>query len=136
MSENTLFIEIPGTPIAKRRPRFFRRGNHVGAYNPQESEESKTMWHIAQAMKGFDVIDKPLEIEATFYLPIPESMPKCKRRVLEENPAHGKKPDLDNLIKHVLDAANEVLFVDDRQIYSIRAKKKYGEPKTRMVVTW
>ncbi len=134
---NLIFIEIPGVPVSKKRPRFFRRGNYVGTYNPQESEESKTMWHISQAMEGRKPLDVPLELMMTFFMPIPNSLPKCKRNVIESNPIHGKKPDIDNLIKHVLDAANGILFVDDRQIHSIRARKKYSnEPKTRIVVSW
>lgn len=134
---NEIRIEIPGVPVSKKRPRFFRRGNHVGTYNPQECEESKTMWHIAQAMQGRKPFEGPLEIWMTFFLPIPDSMPKFKRKVIEANPAHTKKPDLDNLIKHILDAANGVLFVDDRQIHAIHCSKEYShEPKTRVLVLW
>ncbi|SUM32095.1 putative holliday junction resolvase, phage associated [Staphylococcus gallinarum] len=40
------------------------------------------------------------------------------------------KPDIDNLIKTVLDAANGHLWKDDNQIVEIQSFKKYAdEPK-------
>ena len=135
---NAIRIEIPGAPVSKKRPRFFRRGNHVGTYNPQESEESKTMWHIAQAVNGQKPLGVPVEMHMTFFMPIPSSTPKSLQKQMELSPVpHTKKPDLDNLIKHVLDAANGVLFVDDRQIHSVTCRKIYShEPKTRIVVLY
>ena len=37
------------------------------------------------------------------------------------------KPDLDNIIKAVLDGCNGVVFRDDKQVVSIHAAKEYGE---------
>lgn len=128
---NEIRIEIPGVPVSKKRPRFFRRGNHVGTYNPQECEESKTMWHIAQAMTGRSPIEGPITLELWFEMPIPASMSKRERLALKGFCGHPKKPDLDNLIKHFMDAANGVLFQDDRQIWCLISAKKYSEtPKT------
>lgn len=38
-----------------------------------------------------------------------------------------KKPDLDNLIKSILDPLNTIFFNDDKQVVSITAEKFYGE---------
>ena len=38
-----------------------------------------------------------------------------------------KKPDIDNLIKLVLDALNGVFYVDDAQVMRITASKQYDE---------
>jgi Holliday junction resolvase RusA-like endonuclease len=35
---NELLITIPGKPIAKKRPRFARRGKFVTTYNDQQTE--------------------------------------------------------------------------------------------------
>lgn len=37
------------------------------------------------------------------------------------------KPDIDNIVKLVLDALNGVAFVDDKQVVSVTASKRYGE---------
>jgi Holliday junction resolvase RusA-like endonuclease len=129
-------IIIPGIPVSKKRPRFFVRGKHVGAYNPQESEESKTMWHIAKAMNGQKPCANAVALDMTFYMPIPASLSQKKREALLIIPLHTKKPDIDNLIKHVLDSANGILFEDDRQICEITARKRYGaEAKTIVKVS-
>jgi hypothetical protein len=39
-------MTIPGIPIAKKRPRFMRRGKFVQTYNCQESEEGRFMWQM------------------------------------------------------------------------------------------
>jgi Holliday junction resolvase RusA-like endonuclease len=36
------------------------------------------------------------------------------------------KPDLDNLLKAVLDAINAIVFADDSQVVSLLASKTYG----------
>lgn len=40
------------------------------------------------------------------------------------------RPDLDNLAKAFLDAANELLFQDDSQVVEMHLQKTYGEPGT------
>lgn len=58
----------------------------------------------------------------TFYLPIPQSWSK-KRKAEAENQPHQLKPDIDNLLKALFDAA----LKEDSGIYSIRAEKRYSE---------
>jgi hypothetical protein len=36
MMAKTVSIEILGKPIAKERPKFFRKGHCVGTYDPQD----------------------------------------------------------------------------------------------------
>ena len=45
------------------------------------------------------------------------------------------RPDLDNLVKLWLDAANHILWNDDRQIVQIDAKKIRHDDKPRTEVT-
>jgi len=122
-------ITIPGNPIAKKRPRFARRGKFVTTYNDQETEEGRVLWEIKQQWK-----DPPIEkgvgvmMDVTFYMPIPESMPKKQR-----DRDHVKKPDLDNLIKFLKDVCNGTVWHDDSQVWKISAEKKYDEcPRTNV----
>ena len=55
----------------------------------------------------------------TFVLPVPKKPKKFQRHGMP----HQQKPDLDNLIKSVLDA----LFEDDSHIYDLSAKKIWGD---------
>jgi Holliday junction resolvase RusA-like endonuclease len=59
-------------------------------------------------------------------------MPLAKTREKQKEKLLGTpdfyKPDIDNLIKMVLDCANKILYNDDAQITAIITKKIYGDP--------
>ena len=63
-------------------------------------------------------------------MPIPKSWPK-KRKEKALGAPHSSRPDLDNLVKFVGDALNDVLWKDDMVICEIAARKIYSpSPKT------
>lgn len=68
------------------------------------------------------------EIELTFYLPFPKSYSDKKKKDLNLKP-HNQKPDLDNMIKAVLD----VLFKEDKDIYRINASKFWINSEVGMI---
>ena len=128
-------ITIPGKPIAKKRPRFARRGKFVTTYSDQETEEGKVLWEIRQQapesrFKG------PISINLWFGMPIPKSTPKKASQLMKNgNVPHIKKPDIDNLIKFYLDVMNGEVFEDDKQVYKLRAIKTYSEdPITEIII--
>jgi len=77
---------------------------------------------------GYLIKNTPLKeidtLNVDFYIPMPKSWSKMKRKVLI-NTKHKQKPDLDNLVKALLDS----IFRDgdDSQVCSIRAKKFWAE---------
>lgn len=132
-------ITIPGKPIAKKRPKFFRRGGFVGTYNCQETEEGRFMAQLAAARpEGFAPIDGPIDLTLRFWMPIPASASAKKRRAMESSQIrHTKKPDLDNLIKFVADCANGILWRDDSQVDGMWVTKNYArEPETSITISW
>jgi len=58
----------------------------------------------------------------TFVLPMPKSWPQAKRDALDGQP-HQQKPDVDNLLKALLDA----VYDDDAHVASCSASKVWGE---------
>jgi Holliday junction resolvase RusA-like endonuclease len=58
----------------------------------------------------------PLKITARFFVPRPKR-PKSVRPIT--------RPDLDNYLKGVLDALNEMIWQDDSQIVALDAEKFY-----------
>lgn len=60
----------------------------------------------------------PTRIELTFYIPMPKSWSK-KRRLAQMATPHQMKPDIDNLIKAVMDA----LSLEDSYIWEVHAAK-------------
>lgn len=126
---------IPYNPIAKKRPRFARVGKGYKVYSLQVEQENAFKWEIKSQYRG-----KPLEcavaVSIIFYMYIPKSITKGKRLLMQQNVIHHtKKPDIDNLVKFVLDCMNGIIFKDDTQVVILTAKKWYGDnPRTEIVV--
>ena len=75
---------------------------------------------------------EPLEgaLEAFIYVtfPVPASYSKKRTEAcLSDSEKHIKKPDLDNVIKCVIDGMDKIVFLNDSQITSIHSTKVYGE---------
>jgi Holliday junction resolvase RusA-like endonuclease len=124
---NPLSLTVFGVPVAQGRPKFFRRGNHVGAYDPKKSRDYKASIRI-QAIEQLRVngampplCEDALAMEVTAYLPRPKTLPK---RVVH----HIRRPDADNIAKGCKDAMKGVVYKDDSQIVELRVRKVYGDP--------
>lgn len=130
-----LFIEIPGEPVGKGRPRFTRQGR---AYTPAKTAAYENLIRLAFHDKYPDW--KPTESPVAVYIRaeynMPASWPK-RKRLLHLLTAGWKtsKPDLDNIIK-ALDGLNGVAWKDDSQIVHISAMKYYGlQPRLTVHIT-
>jgi len=112
---------ILGDPRPQGRPKFFRRSNFVGAYDPKKSRDYKQTLAAQLAAQSPEFIEqgKAVSIYVEFVFARPKSLPK---RVED----HVKKPDLDNLIKALKDAAKGILWHDDSQVVQLSARKVYG----------
>ncbi|MFW6272887.1 MAG: RusA family crossover junction endodeoxyribonuclease [bacterium] len=137
--KNKLSFTIPGQPKGKGRPRFARRGKFVTTYTDKKTmsfENKVKSTYIDIPSKPDGPIEDPIEADIKFKLQIPTSLSKKKQILLEGTPCK-KKPDLDNLIKSLLDGLNGVAFIDDSQIYSIAARKVNSmKPETIVKFKW
>lgn len=116
-----LQFTIPGPPRGKGRPRFFRRGKGVGTYTDDKTAAYENLVALAAyaAHKG-PKLEGPLQMSVTAVLPKPKSAKRSHPTV---------KPDLDNIVKAILDGCNRAgIWGDDAQVVSIAASKSYGEP--------
>jgi Holliday junction resolvase RusA-like endonuclease len=128
-------IIVPGNPIAKRRPRFARRGKFVQTYNDQETEESKFLFHVLHEWDFPIIENKSIAIQFIFEMKRPKShfgTGKNSGKLKQKAPYnHTKKPDIDNMVKFCLDVLNGVVFKDDSLITFLVAEKRYSEnPRT------
>ena len=130
-------LTIPGKPIAKKRPRFARRGKFVTTYNDQETEEGRVLWEIKQQWQRTILIGH-VSVTFLFGLPIPASASKkATEAMLSGTNKHLKKPDVDNYIKFYLDVMNGMVFKDDSQVWRIKASKVFAkEPCTEIFLEW
>lgn len=79
-------------------------------------------WRSAVALiarqNGARPLTEPIQITIKFYLPKPRTV---------KRPMPSVAPDLDKLIRSVLDGLTAIAYVDDGQVVSIVAQKAYGE---------
>lgn len=74
-------------------------------------------------------------VKAKFYLQIPKSWSKKKQEEAEGKPV-TVKPDIDNLVKGLFDAANGIVWWDDNQVVRCEAEKIYSHhPRIEFEVT-
>ena len=128
-------LVVPGIPKPKRRPRVFRHGNRIMAVSPSRQDEEDFLT-LAMANRPQRPIEAPISVSLTFYLPAPKSLPKRLREPLEQEilPC-GKRPDIDNLAKLVLDALDGVYWRDDGQICHLTLRKVYSaRPRTEVEI--
>lgn len=107
-------------PVPKGRPRITRSGH---AYTPEKTREAERIVKgiAARSLRGLKPYDEPLSVELRFVMPKPK---KPKFHV----PA--SKPDLDNLVKLILDALNGIAWTDDARIVQLSSLKMYGSGST------
>jgi crossover junction endodeoxyribonuclease RusA len=60
-----------------------------------------------------------VRLSVAFYLPRPKSLPR-------RHTAHTKAPDVDKLLRAILDALTHVIFRDDSQVCELVAVKHYA----------
>ena len=116
---------LHGKPKPLQRARVTR----YRTYDPQSEEKAKDRL-ILREQRGnvAPISDGPLDLVVTFFMKIPKSTSKKDSL---NGKYHVKRPDLDNLLKYILDVAQGVLIKDDSLVSSIIADKIYdNEPRT------
>lgn len=132
-----ILFTVPGQPVGQGRPRFARRGKYVATYDPKKSRNYKSLVTMCcQRAYSGKPIDCPTEVHISAYFEVPKSYSKKRREeclIGHEFPT--KKPDIDNIIKGILDAMNGVAYADDKNIICIQAMKWYAKvPKVEVEV--
>lgn len=123
-------VVIPMPPKSKGRPRFSR--GH--AYTPKETREYEEAVRIIAKSVIKTPFTTALRLTINFYLGVPKSWTKTKKReALNGEVRPESKPDIDNLIKAIMDALNGGIgYNDDKQIVELHAYEWYGEPRTEI----
>lgn len=104
---------IDGEPWSKSRPRFARRG---GAYQPRDDRdaEERFAWHLRRA--GAMPFSGNVMLACRFYR------------------GNSQRIDGDNLLKHVCDSANGILWADDSQVTLVLADVQFDPERPRTVI--
>ena len=134
---------IKGKPKALKRHRSTRSGR---MYDPSAKDKKDILLQIAQYRPKTPFAGE-ISLKVTFYMPRPKSHYRTgKRSHVRKAKApvfHCIKPDLDNLVKLIMDClGNSTFIVDDSQICALAAIKVYSEdlnwnndhPRTEVII--
>ena len=121
---------IPGTPVGKGRPRFARQGAFVRTFTPEKTASYENLVKVKaeEAMKGRPAIDGAVAVTIWLWVTPPASWSQKKQRqALSHEILPTSKPDVDNVIKGIFDAMNEIVWKDDKQAVDVSIRKRYSE---------
>ena len=126
-----LNITIPIKAVGKGRPRVVRRFGHSQAFTPDKTvsfEHRISIEARAAYMQEtwFSPHDGPVRISMVIRCSVPKSFGKRKRaQALAGDIRPMVKPDIDNVLKSVLDALEGVVYLRDSQVVSIDCERYY-----------
>lgn len=105
---NSFSFIMPGAPVGKERP---RKGKH-GFYTPKKTKDYESLigWCAEESLYKKKISDpvQPWLMDQDYAVEIYISL---------EN--HKKKPDIDNVLKSILDGMNNVVYYDDKQVTKV-----------------
>lgn len=125
MKRRAISYTILGTPVPKHRARA-GKGHH---YTPDATRhyQAKVKSETADAFfeHGLPPFDGPIWIDLDFVFPRPEAVRLDHRHRSGFSPPMTSRPDLDNLVKVILDALNKTAYRDDALVCELFAHKRF-----------
>lgn len=118
-------VTLPMKAIGKGRPRM-TRGGHV--YTPQETRifENTVQFYLKKHYRAEPYLGA-LSIALNF---------QFIRARTNKKTHHVSRPDIDNCVKGILDAANKILYKDDAQIVALSVTKVYAPQDEISLAMW
>lgn len=121
-------FSVPGKIIGKGRPRL---NTYTGSvYTPTRTKDYEELVQQYFLLKypTYKPFEGRVKVEIGAYFGIPKATKKADKELMLQNKINPtKKPDIDNIVKIVLDAMNGVAFKDDIQITKLDVEKVYSE---------
>lgn len=120
---------VTGKPVGKERPRYSQKTG--GFYTPTKTKifERHVALSARQCMaKNAKIITSgPARVDVIIYHKIPASYNKQQQADALANVIRPiKTPDVDNVLKCVLDGMQNVIYENDSQVVDARARRYYG----------
>lgn len=136
-----MWLTLRGNQRGQGRPRAAIRGKGKNAFvtmytDPKDAKAQQNIRAQVAAQWGSrPAWDDDVSISVNFYFHHPKSTPKWKVEAARQGLYRPtKKPDIDNLLKLLLDAMNGVVFLDDSQVTRVSVEKAFGDPGALVLV--
>jgi len=131
---NTISFNCDFPAVSKARPRLGRSGR---TYTPKATSdfERAVAWQAKAAMANQPPMTTPCRVEIYALFTPPKSWPKWKQAAALGKPYNDQR-DVDNQIKAICDAMNEVVYIDDRKIAHVAMERYYGRMDTFRVTVF
>lgn len=134
---NQVKFTVFGEPRGKGRPRFSTQTSR--AFTPKQTVNYETLVHTEYMVqcKGFRFPDDAmLDLRILAYYSIPKSGSKKVKEQKSTNIIRPtKKPDMDNVVKMIADALNQVAYKDDTQIVDCQVRKFFSDrPRVEVII--
>ena len=139
---NTFRASIPGSPVAKGRPRIAVVNGHARAYTPRATAEweSRAVSYLRQSWGSRAPLPCPVAVHVVAVFERPSRL-TTKRLAASMDLPHVTKPDGSNVLKSAEDALEKAgVFANDSQVWDSRVTKRYAnngeQPAVHVLVTW
>lgn len=133
MSAGPVAFTVYGTPVPQGSKTAFMAGGRPVVV--EQGRAKLRPWRAqvadaaAQAMNGGGLMAGPVMVELYAYMPRPKRHYRANGELREDAPEWvGVRPDLDKLVRAVLDGLSGVVFRDDAQVAGLATEKTYGDP--------
>lgn len=123
-----IYFTVPQVS-GKGRPRFARQGTFVKTYTDAKTltYEKLIQTYAKQAMGSTSPLIGAVAAYLHIGIPIPPSYSKTRQKAcIEGLERPTKKPDIDNIVKAVLDGMNGIVYLDDKQVVDLHLTKVYS----------
>ena len=123
---------VPGKPQGKARARTFYndRMGRMQSITPEKTVlyENLVKLCYSQVAKGESMDEGALEVDVDAVFTLPSSVPKWRKaNMLAGREFPTVKPDMDNIIKVILDALNGLAYSDDKKVAVVVGQKRFGK---------
>ena len=137
MTPSRLTFVVTGVPTPKGRPRMTRRGK---VYTPAKTVAYERTVAVAAQVAASRLgatgmlFEGPVMVTIHCHFAMPKSWSRKRKTEMLYQP-HTQLPDLDNLVKAVLDGVNHThnIWTDDKQVAAVTGTKHWSEESSVLV---
>lgn len=122
-------FSVPGAPRGKARPHARAFLGRVQRYKDTKTVAYESLVRLvaSEAMETFVRFEGPVSVEVDVFIePVASTSRTRSAQMVAGLIKPTKAPDLDNIVKSILDGCNGVVFRDDVLVVKIAATKSYA----------